>query len=71
MRLSRTWGCYWQADHPLTATHWGDSDTLGVGDQVFVVGSPFGVGMSVSAGIVSALNRDLQDAPYDARPMPT
>jgi serine protease Do len=54
-----------RADHPLAATRWGDSDTLEVGEQVFVVGNPFGVGLSVSAGIVSALNRDLQDTPYD------
>ena len=54
-----------EADHPLTATHWGDSDTLQVGDQVIVIGNPFGVGLSVSGGIVSALNRDLQDTAYD------
>jgi serine protease Do len=54
-----------ETDHPLVATHWGDSDTLQVGDQVFVAGNPFGVGLSLSGGIVSALNRDLQDTPYD------
>jgi serine protease Do len=54
-----------EAGHPLVATHWGDSDALQVGDQVFVAGNPFGVGLSVSGGIVSALNRDLQDTAYD------
>jgi len=54
-----------EADHPLVATHWGNSDTLQIGDQVFVVGNPFGVGLSVTGGIVSALNRNLQDTPYD------
>jgi serine protease Do len=54
-----------QADHPLAATHWGNSDALQVGDQVFVMGNPFGVGLSVTGGIVSALNRNLQDTPYD------
>lgn len=52
-------------DHPLPAAHWGDSDKLQVGDQVFAAGNPFGLGLSVSAGIVSALNRDIQDSPYD------
>ncbi len=54
-----------QADHPLPAAHWGDSDKLQVGDQVFAAGDPFGIGLSVSAGIVSGLNRDIQDSPYD------
>jgi serine protease Do len=53
------------ADHPLLAAHWGNSDQLGVGDQVFAAGNPFGIGLSVSAGIVSGLNRDIQNSPYD------
>ncbi len=51
--------------NPLPATRWGDSDKLMVGEQVFAAGNPFGVGLSVSAGIVSALNRDIQNTPYD------
>jgi serine protease Do len=54
-----------EARHPLPAAHWGNSDTLQVGDQVFAVGNPFGLGISVTAGIVSALNRDIQNSPYD------
>jgi serine protease Do len=54
-----------ETNHPLAAAHWGDSDALQVGDQVFAVGNPLGVGMSVTAGIVSALNRDIQNSPYD------
>jgi serine protease Do len=54
-----------QAAHPLPAAHWADNDSLEVGDQVFAAGNPFGIGLSVSAGIVSALNRDIQDTPYD------
>jgi serine protease Do len=54
-----------QAGHPLAATQWGNSDALQVGDQVFVMGNPFGVGLSVSGGLVSALNRNLEDSPYD------
>ena len=54
-----------ETDHPLAAAHWGNSDLLQVGDQVFAAGNPFGLGLSVSAGIVSALNRDIQNSPYD------
>jgi serine protease Do len=52
-------------DHPLPTAHWGDSDRLQIGDQVFAAGNPFGIGLSISAGIVSGLNRDIQDSPYD------
>ena len=54
-----------EADHPLAAAHWGDSDRVQIGDQVFAAGNPFGIGLSVSAGIVSGLNRDIQNSPYD------
>jgi serine protease Do len=54
-----------QTEHPLPAAHWGNSDTLQVGDQVLAAGNPFGLGLSVTAGIVSALNRDIQNSPYD------
>jgi serine protease Do len=49
----------------LPALQWGDSDRLRVGDLVLTVGSPLGLGTSVSAGIVSALNRNLLDTPLD------
>ena len=52
-------------DHPLPALKWGDSKALQVGDPVLTVGNPLGIGISVSAGIVSALNRDIQDTPFD------
>ena len=52
-----------KADHPLTPAQWGDSTRLNVGDQVFAIGNPLGLGLSVSAGIVSGLNRDVQDSP--------
>ena len=54
-----------ETDHPIAAAHWGDSDKLQVGDQVFAAGDPFSIGLSVSAGIVSGLNRDIQNSPYD------
>lgn len=54
------------ANHPLPALKWGDSDALQVGDPVLTIGNPLGIGMSVSSGIVSALNRDLKDTPFDS-----
>ena len=51
--------------HPLTVVHWGDSDKVQVADPVFAIGNPLGIGLSVSSGIVSALNRDLMDTPFD------
>ncbi len=49
-----------QADH-LIAAVWGDSDTLQKGDWVLAFGSPFGFVGSMTAGIVSALNRTQGD----------
>src|SRR6185437_12272936 len=40
-------------------------DDLKIGDPVMSIGNPLGIGMSVSAGIISALNRDIMDTPYD------
>lgn len=54
-----------EADHPLAATRWGDSDLVRVGDEVFAAGDPFGVGLSITSGIVSALDRNIQNSPYD------
>lgn len=44
---------------------WGNSDAVRVGDSVFAVGSPFGLGNTVTAGIVSARGRELGAGPYD------
>jgi serine protease Do len=54
-----------KTDHALKPVQWGDSNKLQVGDQVFAIGDPLGIGTSVSAGIVSGLHRDVQDSPYD------
>ena len=51
--------------HPLQAVKWGDSGNVQIGDPVLAIGNPLGVGLSVTAGIVSALNRNLMDTPYD------
>lgn len=53
------------AAKPLPAVKLGDSRTLRIGDPVFAIGNPLGFGGSVSAGIVSALNRDIMLSPYD------
>ena len=45
------------ADHQLPVIAFGNSDTLRVGDVVLAVGNPFGVGQTVTSGIVSALGR--------------
>src|SRR5947207_11841123 len=50
---------------PLVATRWGDSDKSRVGDWVLAIGNPFGLGGSVTAGILSARQRDIQSGPYD------
>ena len=44
---------------------WGNSDGVRIGDQVLAVGNPLGIGESVSAGIVSATNRDIMTTPFD------
>lgn len=50
---------------PLKAVKFGDSNKLRVGDWVMAVGNPFGLGGSVTAGIVSARNRNINSGPYD------
>ena len=50
---------------PLPTVHFGDSDRLRIGDWVMAIGNPFGLGGSVSLGIVSARNRDINAGPYD------
>ena len=51
--------------HPLPAIAWGDSRKVRVGDWIIAAGNPFGLGGSVSAGIVSAEGRSLGAGPLD------
>jgi len=52
-------------DKPLTAVKFGDSDKLRLGEWVVAIGNPFSLGGTVTAGIVSAKNRDFASGPYD------
>jgi serine protease Do len=53
------------SDKPLPAVQFGDSDAARVGDWVVAIGNPFGLGGTVTAGIVSARGRDIRQGPYD------
>ncbi len=53
------------AKGPLPAVAFGDSDHIRVGDWVLAIGNPFGLGGTVTAGIVSARGRNLNEGPYD------
>src|SRR4051812_33267018 len=50
---------------PLPFVNWGNSDATRIGDWVLAIGNPFGLGGSVTAGIVSAPQRDINAGPYD------
>jgi serine protease Do len=51
--------------NPLPAVSFGDSDKARVGDWVLAIGNPFGLGGTVTAGIISARNRNINAGPYD------
>jgi serine protease Do len=52
-------------EKPLKAVKFGDSERLRLGEWVVAIGNPFGLGGTVTAGIVSARNRDINSGPYD------
>ena len=54
-----------KAGRPLPAVPFGDSDSVRVGDRVLAIGNPFGLGNTVTAGIISARSRDIRAGPYD------
>jgi serine protease Do len=49
----------------LKAVKFGDSDKARIGDWVMAIGNPFGLGGTVTVGIISARNRDISSGPYD------
>jgi serine protease Do len=53
------------AKTPLPAASWGDSTKTRVGDWVLAIGNPFGLGGTVTSGIISATARDIHAGPYD------
>jgi len=50
---------------PLPSVSFGDSDKVRVGDWIMAIGDPYGLGGTVTAGIISARARDIQSGPYD------
>jgi len=54
-----------KTEKPLKAVKFGDSDRLRLGEWVIAIGNPFSLGGTVTAGIVSARNRDIESGPYD------
>jgi serine protease Do len=54
-----------ETDKPLPFVDFGDSDVMRVGDWVLAIGNPFGLGGTVTAGIISARSREINAGPYD------
>ena len=48
----------------LTEVKWGNSDKIRVGDWSIAIGNPLGLGGTVTAGIISAISRDIGNGPY-------
>lgn len=51
-------------DTSLKAVKWGDSELIRVGDWSIAIGNPLGLGGTVTAGIISAISRDIGSGPY-------
>ncbi|WP_367198389.1 DegQ family serine endoprotease [Amorphus sp. 3PC139-8] len=54
-----------EPDKPLKALEFGSSDALRIGDWVMAIGNPFGLSGTLSVGVVSARDRDINSGPYD------
>jgi serine protease Do len=55
-----------ETDRDLPFVPWGNSSVARVGDWVVAIGNPFGLGGTVTAGIISARQRDIRQGPYDS-----
>lgn len=55
-----------ESEKPLVSVDFGDSKSMRVGDWVMAIGNPFGLGGTVTVGIISAQNRDINSGPYDS-----
>ena len=55
-----------ESKKPLKYVSFADSDKARVGHSVIAIGNPFGLGHTVTSGIVSAFNRDINSGPYDS-----
>lgn len=54
-----------ESDEPLPQLDWGPSDDAQVGNWVMAIGNPFGLGGTVTTGVISARARDIGSGPYD------
>ncbi len=54
-----------EADEPLPAAQWGESDEARVGNWVLAIGNPFGLVNSLTVGVISAIARDIGAGPFD------
>ncbi|MEI4260640.1 Do family serine endopeptidase [Roseovarius sp. D0-M9] len=54
-----------ESDEDLPHVEWGESDDLEIGDWTIAIGNPFGLGGTVTAGILSARSRNINAGPYD------
>jgi serine protease Do len=54
-----------ESAQPLPAVTWGQSESTQIGDWVVAIGNPFGLGGTVTAGVLSARARDIRAGPYD------
>src|SRR6266852_7332200 len=54
-----------ETSKPLPFVAWGDSDAAKIGDWILAIGNPFGLGGTVTTGIISARGRDIHAGPFD------
>ena len=54
-----------ETPHALVPVRWGDSNKLQIADPVMAIGNALGLGTAVSAGVVSALDKNIDASPYD------